>query len=193
MQYKSPYFKRNLKEIGQNKYKSSKIIIMGCHTWFYKKVKGPTREEAIEKIRIAHEKEVAFLRRMIADRESIDADLLEAYPEWTPVYAQERIPYWESELENLKDPALSDDDVFKNYISIGYDIKSYIAGKGFYSSTDELPHDLFRKYNYPEDQLFSLDETLEYIRNNECTTYEWTEEKLKEFWTNHPDGMISFG
>jgi len=57
---------------------------MGCHTWFHKKVEGFTREEAIQKVVEAYEKEMSFVERLINDRESFDQDLLEAYPEWTP-------------------------------------------------------------------------------------------------------------
>jgi hypothetical protein len=64
-----------------------------------------------------------------------------------------------------------------------------------YRNTDSLPHDLFRKYGYPETKLFSLQETLDYINdpNNECQTFEYTESGLRKFWRYYPNGMISFG
>ena len=54
---------------------------------------------------------------------------------------------------------------------------------------------MFRKYGYPDDKLFSLKETLDYINNplNKCITNDKTFEWLDEFWNKYPDGMIEFG
>ena len=73
-------------------------------------------------------------------------------------------------------------------------LSEYIEGKGLYID-DTGFHDVFRKYGYPDDKLFSLDETLSYINNpeNNCEIYENTIERLKEFWNKYPDGMIMFG
>lgn len=166
---------------------------MGCHTWFYKKIKGPTKAEAAAKVEEAFKKEVDFLQRLIDDRESFDQDLLEVYPEWTPEYAQEKIPFWTEHIAKIQSGFFTEDWIFERYLELGLEIDSYEPGKGWYSSTDELPHDLFRQGGYPDDTLHSLDETLAYIKKNNCTTYEWTEKALEEFWAKHPDGMINFG
>jgi len=73
-------------------------------------------------------------------------------------------------------------------------LTEYIEGKGLYIE-DTGFHDVFRKYGYPENKLFSLKETLEYINNpeNNCTIYENTIERLEDFWINYPDGFIEFG
>ena len=73
------------------------------------------------------------------------------------------------------------------------ELTEYIEGKGFYVETGF--HDMFRKYGYPEDRLFSLQETLDYINNpeNNCTVYEESIKRLEEFWSKYPDGMIDFG
>ena len=54
---------------------------------------------------------------------------------------------------------------------------------------------MFRKYGYPQDKLFSLEETLAYINNpeNECVINDNTFKWLEEFWAKYPDGMIDFG
>jgi hypothetical protein len=54
-------------------------------------------------------------------------------------------------------------------------------------------HDLFRA-GYDEDKvLTSLEETLSYIKENNCKTFEYTEKGLKEFFNKYPDGVIEFG
>jgi hypothetical protein len=56
-------------------------------------------------------------------------------------------------------------------------------------------HAVFRCYNYPEDILYSLKETLTFINNpiNEVKVFENTFIKLKEFWERYPTGIIKFG
>ena len=73
------------------------------------------------------------------------------------------------------------------------ELTEYIEGKGFYVETGF--HDMFRKYGYPDDRLFSLEETLNYINNyeNKCIVYENTIDLLKDFWSKYPDGFIEFG
>lgn len=72
------------------------------------------------------------------------------------------------------------------------ELSIYIDVKGFFVNCDNY-HDLFRKSDYPNDILWSFEETLEYIKKYNCTTYEWSELRLKEFWSEHPDGLIKFG
>lgn len=52
-------------------------------------------------------------------------------------------------------------------------------------------HDLFRVHNYPNDRLFSLEETIAFIKKNDVKEVMWDD--LKEFWSVYPDGMIMFG
>ena len=166
---------------------------MGCHTWFYKKITGPTKTEASLKVEEASKTEVEILQRLIDDRGSFDPDLLEAYTEWTPEYAQKNIPFWEEQISKIQSGFFTEDWIFEKYLELGIEIKDYVPGKGWYISSDELPHDLFRQGGYPDDTLHSLEETLAYIKKNNCTTYEYTENALEEFWTKYPDGMINFG
>lgn len=182
---------------------------MGCHTWFYKKIEGPTQESIVSVVKKRVSKELEFLNRLINDRDSIDSDLLEAYPEWNKEYAEKNIPLWQTiyDFANGEDIDLSifpedffEEDVTKDtllqslYTSWVNKLTVFIKEKEWYEDVDDF-HDLFRKYGYPDDMLFSLEETLEYINDpkNECTVYEYTENRLKEFWEKYPDGMIQFG
>ena len=52
-------------------------------------------------------------------------------------------------------------------------------------------HDIFRVRNYPGIRLYTLDETYEFINDNNIT--EVHTESLKSFWEKYPLGMIQFG
>ena len=54
-------------------------------------------------------------------------------------------------------------------------------------------HDLFRAAYDEDTVLKSFEETMEYIKDNNCQTFEYTEEKLKEFFNKYPKGVIEFG
>lgn len=140
-------------------------------------------------------KEIEFLRRIQFDRKSIDSDLLEAYPEWTPEWAGRR-EYEELErLREFESLDLSQEEIGKLYVSCRYG-RLLVHDRGnLFESTSEMPHDLFRKYDYPNTVLRSLSETLDYISDpaNECKTYPNTVEWLTQFWKTHPDGLIKFG
>lgn len=185
---------------------------MGCHTWFYKKIQEPSAKEVRNTVKDRCEKELSFLDRLINDRSSIDADLLEAYPEWTTEWTLIMKDAWQriytfanggdlniNELPEVFhrffDNNLDRDSILEHlYVMWTNELTEYVKGKGWYVDTDEF-HDIFRRGGYPDDRLFSLEETLAYIQNpeNGCTTYDWTEQRLEEFWKKYPDGMIDFG
>lgn len=157
---------------------------MGCHTWFYKKVNGPTLQEAVDKLTQEYEGEIEFLENYKGT-------------DFTPEEIKRSKEYFINEMSQIESGCLLDSQIFEKYTSsdLSFEILVYAENKGFYLSSDELPHDLFRKYGYPETRLFSLEETLSYIhdKDNECFVYDYTEESLKKFWKEYPDGMIEFG
>ena len=59
----------------------------------------------------------------------------------------------------------------------------------------DTPHDLFRIGSYPGDKLLSLEQTLAFIdRYKDSMTFsENWEQRLKEFWSKNPNGVIEFG
>jgi len=181
---------------------------MGCHTWFYKKAESPSNDEMRSVIKDRCEKEIDFLNRLIHHRNEINQDLLEAYPEWTSEWAADLIPKWEKllsfangcDIDLSEFPAyfFEDDyskDVLIEELYASWTGQVYVSGRGFFKEADY--HDVFRKYGYPDDRLFSLEETLAYIDDPEkaCSVHdrEWTLITLNEFWEKYPDGMICFG
>jgi hypothetical protein len=169
----------------------SKRIFMGCHTWFYKKIAPqPTYNEVKENVLKHLKKNIDFYDRMIIG--DIDADLLEAYPEWTAEYGIKYKSILERQIKFVEKD-LCYNALYNRYNS---DITSKLTiniNGILYIETDY--HDVFRKYNYPTDKLFSLKETLEYIEKykDEIYIYEDTFEILEQFWLEYPDGVIKFG
>lgn len=172
---------------------------MGCHTWFYKKV-DVNYEEVKAEVIYHYEEEISLLDKMINDRESLDKDILDAYPEFTIEYGLKNKPIAERKLSIIR-KNLCKEAVCRRY---RHDDKltDYVTGKGFYITTDDLYHDLFRIGNYPVDKLFSLEETLDFIEKNKDKIHSFYfnkiqnkdfKQQLEDFWQKYPDGMIDFG
>ena len=165
---------------------------MGCHTWFYKRVEVDfevMRNFVLE----TYQKSVERLDKWISNPNDKDYLLMvDAYPEWTIEFVKN----WrdtEARKMSLVKNGLCREAVINKYCSFSKGISRYVKGKGIFMECGY--HDIFRKYGYPDDMLFSYDETLEYIDYpaNDCQVYEGTLERLKEFWDKYPDGMIDFG
>lgn len=165
---------------------------MGCHTWTYTKLEPqPTWEDIKKNVIEQFEDEVSFGEQLMNDRESINPKLLEAYPEWNYEFGQRLKDINERRLRLVKN------DRCKEACYNRYDTKdfSYNYANGIYYVKVRGFHDMFRRNGYPNDKLFSLQETLDYINNkdNNCTVYEDTIELLEAFWSTCPNGMIDFG
>lgn len=168
---------------------------MGCHTWFYTKINPqPSWEDIKEDNKDRILKEIKCLETII-DR-TMDEELLEAYPEWTKEYGEKHIVIAQEELEDLLN---TDNDKLKYY----YRYKSNVLGtltvydknKNLFYNNNNMPHGLFRIGGYPDDRLFSLEETLAYLDKNKefITTYDYTIESVTKFWNENPEGLIEFG
>jgi len=158
---------------------------MGCHTWFYRKKERNQKEAKQSCLRLLRKSEKLNLN-ILTDGNYKGLD----WSNWTESELIKHDSYLKRQIRMVKNNfcqrAVWNHQDDKN-------LTEYIDGKGFYMETGF--HDTFRKYGYPEDKLFSLQETLDYINNpkNDCTIYENTIERLKEFWDKYPDGMIEFG
>jgi hypothetical protein len=167
---------------------------MGCHTWFYKKINSPLDEEIKKTVIERCSKELDFLERLINDRGSIDADFLEAYPEFDSEWVTNNKSFWLDLKERTENGTIETDELYERYCDWSNDLTEHVKDKGWFIECDEF-HDVFRKYGYPDDKLFSYQETMDYINDpkNECVVYDHTDEHLKRFWDKHPDGLILFG
>ncbi len=159
---------------------------MGCHTWFYKKV-NLSLEDATKKVVSMLENANNSANEYLLTKD-FDTFSKESLEEW--VYYNNRILSWirkgwiRSAIYKLLDDGI------------------YIKDKNSYYIDCDEDHDIFRIGGYPEDVLFSMDETLEFIEKNKDLIYgyhtntvsgkNW-KEQLEDFWVKYPDGNIHFG
>lgn len=166
---------------------------MGCHTWFYKKV-NRTYEEAKE-IWINNQKEIIKRWKEIINNPE---DKSRIVYEWTKEFCENYLEVLNRQLkivqkELCKVAVMNHQPNDKNG-----KLYQYISNN-LYCTSDELPHDYFRIGNYPEDLLFSLEQTLNFLEsNNDKIFYSWKSKEetikyLKEFWNQYPNGLIKFG
>jgi hypothetical protein len=177
---------------------------MGCHTWFYKKLKTPSNEVMYKAIKDYFDRGISLNYKLAYDRDSLDPtwhSIWESIPPNVESYESNILHYVKS-FGALEDKKEDVEWLMAKYASIHHDNDNignvvFIEGRGLYHEPkdDRLPHDLFRVWDYPEDMLFSYEESIQYINNPniKCEIYENTFEDLKEFWDTYPDGMICFG
>jgi hypothetical protein len=169
---------------------------MGCHTWFFRK-----EERSIEEARRLYlemlDNVIDYWRKMETDASIRDhyGTTLENV-RWDIKVMERRYRIVKSGLCNVA------------VMNRQEGVTSYIPDKGFYITDDTMPHDIFRvgknskTDSYFDDELFSMQETINFIEknkekvyeyhNNELTKKDW-KEQLQDFWDRYPDGMIHFG
>jgi len=159
---------------------------MGCHTWFYRKIER-TQEEAKQSC-VKYLKNARNLAWKIHRKPNNYCGI-----EWNTTKEEQlnQINCLNRQIRMVSNN-LCKKAVWNNQND--EDLVKYFEDKGLYIE-DTGFHDVFRKYGYPDDVLFSIKETLDYIQNkeNDCTVYENTIERLNEFWSKYPNGAISFG
>ena len=180
---------------------------MGCHTWHWKRV-PLSREEATQLAYVRLEQMKTKLRAFVV-QEVAKVELtwrsLEAWDAHTATY-QERLENddWTTVAEMVCDqlPGHTTEYEGQFYQDISCD--------GTQSPDTYTEHDSFRIDAYPEEYLFSLEQTLAYIQKlqgegqyvdiweeNDSAGYGGpipeTYKRLEEFWRRYPDGMITFG
>jgi len=174
---------------------------MGCHTWFYKKLETPPNEVMYKEIKNYFDEGISFNYKLAYDRDSIEP-IFKDVEEYTPLFGEQYILQYVKEFGALEDKKEDTEWLMVKYASIVHDDRSigsviFLEGKGlFHEPRDNgLPHDLFRVWNYPEDMLFSYEETIKYINDPKVKReiYDYTFDELKKFWDEYPDGMIRFG
>ena len=158
---------------------------MGCHTWAYKKVER-TQEEAKQSCLLKLKNSEKLNLNILKDRNYNGID----WSEWS-----EENLIWHNKIIK-RQIKMVENNFCKRAVwnhQNDKELTEYVDGKGFYIEIGF--HDMFRKYGYPDDRLFSLQETLNYINNpkNNCTVYDDTIERLNKFWAKYPDGFIEFG
>lgn len=83
------------------------------------------------------------------------------------------------------------DEIFGEFATMNLEAHSLYHDGKIWEHVDQ--HDIFRIGGYPEDKLFSYDETENFCVVHNIELDDNQKERLKEFWTEYPDGMIRFG
>lgn len=167
---------------------------MGCHTWFYYKLDPQPIYEDVKNNVLKKQIyfDINFYNSILND--TMDKEYLEENPELTKEYAFKKIQVVKRKERMIKNN-LCREAVCKKF-KYRNELTKYISGRGFYISTHELTHDLFRIGDYDQTKLFSYEETMKFIENNRNKIYyfhnTWKEDMI-DFWKTYTDGMICFG
>lgn len=166
---------------------------MGCHTWFYKKLTLPTVDKEVMLSTI----ENFFNTERKYGKEQVK---LNRYNKRERILWGKYERFFKKALRNLNN--FDDTELMSEYL-IATNVKHNEVNGIFYEDVDY--HDLFRHSDYNAPILYSFEETMSFIEENNCTGISYfnedgvfiTEkpdiEKIKSFWDENPDGIIEFG
>jgi hypothetical protein len=176
---------------------------LGCHTWF--KVKSKHSLEDLREIWLNKQKE--WIDKWDNYKENPDCKERQVDGIFGNL-SQEQFDWYSKvhkrQFDFVKKKIIKSDFVHHLYKDLE-DEKLFEYHNGIlYSDNGNLPHDIFRIGDYPEDKLFSLEDTLGFIEKNREKIYYGTassqaqaEEEaiklLKDFWVKNPIAMIDFG
>lgn len=147
---------------------------MGCHTWCFKRLKY-TREDVVSFAKLQQEHNELHYGK---------------HPHtWTE---GEKLLAGNKEI--ISD--LAADYIGTNLRPDGGHIRVSVRNGLAYQECGY--HDIYRVGGYPEDELHSLQETLDFLAKRQreekyISEDEHTMPSLEEFWTKYPTGMITMG
>lgn len=196
---------------------------MGCHTWFYKKVKNQPTDE--DKIRFFKERQTKWLN--LLETAVKDGGFKYSYTdelEWYPYnnadeaskdiekvkWMLENVDHFKDFEENYKMDEFLETKESELYYTVVYVWKAPIDENskpvfedddvddltvyrnGIYYSSVHRYDDCFRYHKY-DTEVNSKETTFKLIEDNNIKITDDTRNKLEEFWTLYPDGLIMFG
>jgi hypothetical protein len=156
---------------------------MACHTWFYKKIPLETLSfKDMEKAVIKDKKHVLSLLKesLVAhdfDDEIERKEIIKDIKHINFLLSKINRGYLNKKRKLLKLFA----ETNNHY---------YIINNCLYSDETNY-HDIFRVSDYLDTVLVNKNETLEFIKNNNCSISNI--EDIDKFWNEFPDGVIDFG
>lgn len=176
---------------------------MGCHTWFYKKINPqPTREDKIHQCVERLNKACIRLENALLN----DGFGWKKIDKWYPYSSREKVAECLHEYKWMLDNVNHYEDYCNEDNPLTKEYKLYEKVEDWEVSDDEFTmsingiyyceidkyHDLFR-YNKYDTCVTSEDEMWKLIEDNHIDISDDVKEKLKEFWSLYPDGVIDFG
>ncbi len=190
---------------------------MGCHTWGYRKISPqPTKEQITKAFK-------ELFQRMIDNCKGILSNKHFNYDDDNSIYkSQEEAEQDLKNLQWFLENCEHSDDYKVNYendlknndgeLSIEselYELKHDLSifdetisplrifdekTNAYYIETEDYYKDnMFRCYDWNQENLHSREETLKLIENNNNTVEDVNIDKVNEFWDKYPDGLIDFG
>ena len=190
---------------------------MGCLTWGYKRMNPqPTDEQLTKKLKDCCIDNYNFCKDIVKNNKHVLDDKYEDtyYPfkslehaktelinyKWAVDNCEHSDDYkvnYENDIKNNVDPLSIEAELYIKKYSPYYEESLIIYDEqthAFYMETDEgYGNNMFRCYDYSQENLHSREETLALIENNNNTVDEVNIDKINEFWNKYPDGLIDFG
>ena len=164
---------------------------MGCHTWLHRKI-DLTLDKAKKLLIKLHKNIIDDYLEMSEEEYN---NLKDEYP-YMYDSKEELIKLYWRRIKRIQNPNINPDTVFHRLAIMGNKVRRYNGRNTFEYCESDFSGSPFRVKGYPEDLLYSLEETLnsikKYEEQNTCTV-EMNIEYLKEFWNKYPDRMINFG
>ena len=131
---------------------------MGCHTWFYRKIER-TQEQAKQNCLKGLLKSEKLNLSILNDRNYNGID----WSEWTDDMLLNQDATLKRQIRMVENNFCQ--RAIWNYQD-DENLTEYIDGKGLYIGYTGF-HDVFRRGGYPEDRLFSYEETIKYLEDND--------------------------
>lgn len=162
---------------------------MGCHTWFYTPaIQQPSYEEVRSKLIKSYLDQISLYERHINN--DLNEDELFLITCESHDKSKQNIAILERIVRRLKGGYCQLATLNRYKFISEYDFS--FRTKKFYIEVNF--HDIFRVNNYPNIELLSLQETYQFIAQNQITDYsgKW-KPLLIQFWNDYPEGRITFG
>jgi len=172
---------------------------MGCHTWFFKKVEPqPTYEEVRERYLHHLKIEMGYHERFLSGTLSEEEEFL--FENFTKEISLHHLSVL-SRKYRIVEGRYCKLATMRHYRNTELNAPEFSDKDLQFYEDVEGTHDIFRIGGYPEDELFSMEETLEFLNNHDDEIFsrqyscakEEIIEKLQEFWNKYPNGRITFG
>lgn len=173
---------------------------MGCHTWFYDKMNPqPTYEECKQHMLESINNNIEIITGKAEFEDEIEKKILTDYlNEIVSIFGtvERTLEYFQRLSKHIQEDKAVE-AVKKKYQPYG-NLIMYHNGI-FYEEKEGLPHDVFRNHEYPDDVLTCYEDFEEFWNTHKCfprkgsKAEEDVKTKMKKFWEEHPEGIVTFG
>lgn len=172
---------------------------MGCHTWFYDRlVKQPIYEKCKKVVLDTYRYNLKYYKRLKNKKELTEEDIQDMET-WslTPDRLDFQIKLTEKLISKIEQGGC-EDAVRRRYAHFYFSPKTGVIRYHngiFYGEHSNLPHDVFRVTDYPEDVLSSYEDFENFYSTHKCypPNSDEVRHEMWKFWEEHPNGLVDFG